>query len=112
MVTKEKVLERKLSRIEALLNAIEITMIVELPVGYVVALMKKLDVGVLTGLVVLYLGLVLAYSIFRKRYRKLFEEWSHDPPMKRRKIELDEHDLLVILIGPLTILIMLIVWLL
>jgi hypothetical protein len=32
--------------------------------------------------------------------------------MKRRKVEFDEHDLLVILVGPLMILIMLIVWLL
>lgn len=109
MVSREKVLERKLARLEALLNVIEATAVVELPVSYIVALFRGFNLSVLAGIVVTYLVLGIVYGIFRRIYDKIFEEWSRDPPMRRR---LDPHDLLMIICPIAAIVIMLIVWLL
>ena len=118
MVSREKVIERLLNRLEMLLNALEITLIIQIPVSYVIALVKAFELHVVISLAILYSLLSIIYFRLRKRYSKLFEEWGKDPPTvnimnkKKQRFEFDEHDFIVIFSPIAAIFIMLITWLL
>ena len=112
MVSREKVLERRLARIEVLLNAIEITMLVQIPVSYIIALVRGLEISTVVSIVVLYLILSIAYIRLRRSYDRLFEEWGRGSPVKNRRIRLDEHDFIVIYAPVATVVLMLVTWLL
>lgn len=79
MVSREKVLEKRLDDIRTFVNALKIALVIQLPISFVTALAIGFKIEILTSLIV-YLVFILGILIRQIKIReKLYIEWGKDP---------------------------------
>ena len=79
MVSRERVLEKRLDDVRTFVNALKIALIVQLLVSFLTALTTGFRLEIL-GAIILYVAVVLAMLSHQVKIReKLYLEWGKDP---------------------------------
>ena len=109
MVSRERVLEKQLDDERTFVNALRITLVTQLLIAFVTALVTKFSLEYLISFIALISVLLTVLTVEVKKRNRLLMEWGKDPVTRHDEIlEIVEY----VLIGLAAIAILLIGWLL